>query len=148
VYRLLALASPPASARLTAAEARGFPAVQLFVERADFQLSDADAPNVAEICRKADGLPVAIEFAAAHVAPFRSAASRHTWTSALRRLMSGRPTRSYRAFRDGPSDSCPLYAMHVFWMQGLFGQSAEAVRNALADAQAGGNPVSVGQLDR
>jgi predicted ATPase len=60
MYRLSPLASPRASARLTAAEARGFPAVQLFVERAaanmgDFQLSDADAPIVAEICRKLDG---------------------------------------------------------------------------------------------
>jgi hypothetical protein len=41
-----------------------------FVERAaanmgDFQLSDGDAPTVAEICRKLDGLPVAIEFATA-----------------------------------------------------------------------------------
>jgi predicted ATPase len=36
----------------------------------DFQLSDADAPIVAEICRKLDGLPVAIEFATARVAPF------------------------------------------------------------------------------
>ena len=46
-----------------------------FVERAtanmgDFQLSDGDAPTVAEICRKLDGLPVAIEFATARVAPF------------------------------------------------------------------------------
>jgi hypothetical protein len=39
-------------------------------------------------------------------------------------------------------------ATHVFWVQGLFGQSAEAVRNILADAQAGRNPVSIGPLDR
>ena len=54
VRRLPPLESPPRSARLTAAEALGFPAVQLFVERAvanfdEFALSDADSPIVADI---------------------------------------------------------------------------------------------------
>jgi predicted ATPase/DNA-binding winged helix-turn-helix (wHTH) protein len=68
-YRLGPLSSPQQSAGLTAAEAAAFPAVQLFVERVtaiaeDFALTDATAPLVAEICRKLDGLPLAIEFAA------------------------------------------------------------------------------------
>jgi predicted ATPase/DNA-binding winged helix-turn-helix (wHTH) protein len=72
-YRLGPLSIPQASFELTAAEAVAFPAVQLFVERAteivdDFVLTDANAPAVAEICRRLDGLPLAIEFAAAHVA--------------------------------------------------------------------------------
>src|SRR5216684_5102483 len=68
-YRLAPLGSPQPSSRLTAAEAAAFPAVQLFVERVtaiveDFALTDANAPLVVEICRRLDGLPLAIEFAA------------------------------------------------------------------------------------
>ena len=75
VYRLSPLGIPPKSAGLSAAEALGFPSVQLFVERAMasldlFELSDADAPIVADICRKLDGIPLAIEFAAARVEAF------------------------------------------------------------------------------
>jgi predicted ATPase/DNA-binding winged helix-turn-helix (wHTH) protein len=71
-YRLGPLGSPQASSRLTAAEAAAFPAVQLFVERVtaiveDFALTDANAPLVVEICRRLDGLPLAIEFAAPRV---------------------------------------------------------------------------------
>jgi predicted ATPase/DNA-binding winged helix-turn-helix (wHTH) protein len=71
-YRLTPLAIPKASSTLTAAEAAPFPAVQLFVERVgaiveDFALTDANAPAIAEICRRLDGLPLAIEFAAPRV---------------------------------------------------------------------------------
>jgi predicted ATPase/DNA-binding winged helix-turn-helix (wHTH) protein len=69
VHRLSPLGSPPDDASLTAAQALGFPAVQLFVERAiasgrRFELNDADAPVVAEICRRLDGIALAIELAA------------------------------------------------------------------------------------
>jgi predicted ATPase/DNA-binding winged helix-turn-helix (wHTH) protein len=68
-YRLGPLGSPPASSKLSAAEAAAFPAVQLFVERVtaiveDFALTDENAPLVVKICSGLDGLPLAIEFAA------------------------------------------------------------------------------------
>jgi predicted ATPase len=52
-----------------------YPSVQLFIERAaacldGFQLSDADAPIVVDICRKLGGMPLAIELAAARVDAF------------------------------------------------------------------------------
>jgi predicted ATPase len=66
------LPSPPAGVALTAAEALTYPAVELFVERVSathegFRLSDADAPLVGEICRRLDGVALAIELAAAQV---------------------------------------------------------------------------------
>jgi len=71
-YRLGPLGSPQPSSKLTEADVAVFPAVQLFVERVtatveDFTLTDANAPLVVEICRRLDGLPLAIEFAAPHV---------------------------------------------------------------------------------
>jgi predicted ATPase len=68
-YRLGPLGSPEPSSKRTIAETATFPAVQLFVERVsaiveDFELTDANAPLIIEICRKLDGLPLAIEFAA------------------------------------------------------------------------------------
>jgi len=70
VYRLPSLSLAPAADGLTAAQALAFPAVELFVQQATasldrFELTDADAPIVAEICRRLDGIPLAIELAAA-----------------------------------------------------------------------------------
>jgi predicted ATPase/DNA-binding winged helix-turn-helix (wHTH) protein len=75
VLRLLPLGVPTATMKLTAKEALAFPAIQLFVERVaansdDFKLEDADAPQVAEICRRLDGMALAIELAAASVDTF------------------------------------------------------------------------------
>jgi predicted ATPase len=75
LLRLDPLEFPCASAALSASEALRFPAIQLFVERAHasldtFELDDVDSPVVAEICRRLDGLPLAIELAAAHVDGF------------------------------------------------------------------------------
>jgi predicted ATPase/DNA-binding winged helix-turn-helix (wHTH) protein len=72
VHRLEPLGTPEPSPGLTAADAYAFPAVQLFVERVtaiveDFALTDANASLVVAICRRLDGLPLAIEFAAPRV---------------------------------------------------------------------------------
>jgi predicted ATPase/DNA-binding winged helix-turn-helix (wHTH) protein len=72
VHLLHALDYPPEDAGLTATEALGYPAAQLFVERAAASgygsaLSDIDAPVVARICRRLDGIALAIELAASRV---------------------------------------------------------------------------------
>jgi predicted ATPase len=52
-----------------------YPAVQLFVDRISaidgaFELNDDDAPGVADICRRLDGIPLAIELAAGRFEAF------------------------------------------------------------------------------
>jgi predicted ATPase/DNA-binding winged helix-turn-helix (wHTH) protein len=75
VHLLHALAYPPNCAGLTAAEALTYPAVQLYMQRASAsghrsELSDADAPVVARICQRLDGMALAIELAASHTGSF------------------------------------------------------------------------------
>ena len=74
VYKLAPLTFPPDDPGTTAV-ALTFPAIQLFVERAAasgarLDLSDADAAIVASICRKLDGVALAIELAAGRVAAY------------------------------------------------------------------------------
>jgi predicted ATPase/DNA-binding CsgD family transcriptional regulator len=64
---------PPADSTLAFSSITTSPAVQLFVQRAhaassDLTLSESNAATIAEICRSVDGLPLAIELAAARVA--------------------------------------------------------------------------------
>ena len=75
VLRLPPLDCPPEQPGLTASEVLAYPAARLFVERisargGDFSLSDDEAPIVAEICRKLDGIALAIELAAGRAANF------------------------------------------------------------------------------
>jgi predicted ATPase/DNA-binding winged helix-turn-helix (wHTH) protein len=72
-YRVLPLECPPEGSERTANAALRYPSVQLFVRcvaarAGSVVLSDEEAPLVAEICRKLDGLPLAIELAAGQAA--------------------------------------------------------------------------------
>ena len=75
VVPLSALDFPSDATAVSPGIALGFSAVQLLVERAeansaDFRLTDENTLGVIEICRRLDGLPLAIELAAAWVAFF------------------------------------------------------------------------------
>ena len=68
----LPLPSLPPDGHLSAARLRGNAAVELFVDRAravvgGFELTDGNAESVARICHRIDGLPLAVELAAARV---------------------------------------------------------------------------------
>ncbi len=74
-YRMPSLAIPSAqeSAGLRAYNATFYGSIALFVARAEaansrFVFTDDDAPIVADICRRLDGIPLALELAAARVA--------------------------------------------------------------------------------
>jgi predicted ATPase/DNA-binding winged helix-turn-helix (wHTH) protein len=72
-YRVLPLDFPADGLDQTANAALQYSAVQLFVRRmaaraGHVELTNEDAPYVAEMCRKLDGIPLAIELAAGQVA--------------------------------------------------------------------------------
>lgn len=69
IYRIPALDVPPSGARLTPQDALAFDAVHLFVDRAklvdpSFELLASNVDAVSRICRRLDGIPLAIELAA------------------------------------------------------------------------------------
>ena len=72
VYLVPPLPLPEALAHPRAADVRESGSIELFVERAratrsDFHLTDENASAIAAICRRLDGLPLAIELAAARI---------------------------------------------------------------------------------
>ncbi|WP_417360663.1 ATP-binding protein [Gallaecimonas pentaromativorans] len=72
VMHLGPLPYPVASDVLTAQEAQGYAAVRLFVYRCqsrlpDFVLNDDNVADICTICRRLDGLPLALELAAVHI---------------------------------------------------------------------------------
>lgn len=72
IHRVPSLTIPARGAALSAEEASQFGAVAVFVDRARrgdsrFTMTDDDVPTVIEICHHLDGIPLAIELAAARV---------------------------------------------------------------------------------
>lgn len=128
IYRLDALAYPPDDSGLTADDAREFPAIQLFVERAiasgaHLDLSDADASIIADICRKLDGVALAIELAARRV---ESHGLQQTAT-----LLDERLTRLWQGSRTAPPRQKTLQAT-LDWSYGLLSDVERSVLRRLA----------------
>src|SRR3982075_2227284 len=101
VHRIHALAFPPDDAPLTAASALTFPAVQLVAERAaadgsGFELNDAEAPIVGKVCRRLDGIALALELAAGRVGVYGIKGIASLLDSPCRLLWRGRRTASSR----------------------------------------------------
>jgi predicted ATPase/DNA-binding winged helix-turn-helix (wHTH) protein len=75
LHRLQPLSSPPQRDHWTSAEVMRYAAVELFIERATamvdtFELTDKDAPLVADLCARLGGNALAIELVASRIEPF------------------------------------------------------------------------------
>lgn len=97
VYRLDPLAVPPAEAGSAVEDALAFAALRLFVERAtasanDFVLSPENLAATIRICRHLDGMPLAIELAAARVGSLGIQALASRLDDVFRLLRRGRRT--------------------------------------------------------
>jgi predicted ATPase/DNA-binding winged helix-turn-helix (wHTH) protein len=130
VHHLSPLDAPPESSNLSAEKVRGYPAVELFEERAAFalggyQINDTDAPYVAEICRRLDGIALAIELAAGRLAGFGAQGLASSLEDCFSILTHGRRTalprhQTLRAALDwsyrllSPEDQAALRCLSVF----------------------------------
>ncbi len=97
------LAFPDLSHRTTMDLLTRNPSVELFSQRAlsvksDFSITDENAQSVAEICARLDGLPLAIELAAARIKLFPPKAL-------LKRLIEAGGQSSLRILTHGPRDA-------------------------------------------
>jgi predicted ATPase/transcriptional regulator with XRE-family HTH domain len=149
VFAVPPLALPDAPAELTPEAALQSEAVQLFVQRAQaarpgFVLNEITAPDVAGICKRLDGLPLAIELAAARIRIL----SPNVLLARLERRMSlltggarDAPQRQ-QTLRDtivwshdllGPAEQTLFHRLSVF-AGGCTFEAAEAVANAAGDA--------------
>jgi predicted ATPase/class 3 adenylate cyclase len=100
-FEVLPLAVPDPKQLPDLAQLSQYEAVALFIERAqaakaDFSISNENAPTVAEICYRLDGLPLAIELAAARIRMFPPQALLRRLGRRLRLLTGGARDREAR----------------------------------------------------
>ncbi len=110
-----------------ASRVAGFSAIDLFVERAragasNFQLGDSNGADVTEICRRAAGIPLALEITAARLPMFGPAQLRQRLDEALRKTI---PV--------GDPDTCRRTLRKVMeWSHGLLDHAERQVFRRLA----------------
>lgn len=119
-YKLEPLATP-AAGRRTVAELATVDSVRLFVARAravqrDFDLTEANAEAVARICAAVEGIPLAIEYAAARIALLPPAALAERLTAHVNWLST--------TLRDAPPRQISLAAA-LRWSHELLPASAQ-----------------------
>ena len=132
------LAVPAEDARPTAASLAGCESVRLFAERAaaavpGFAVDDDNAPAIAQIARRLDGLPLAVELAAARVKLLPPEAILPRLEHSLRLLTGGR--------RDLPDRQQTLRAT-IAWSYDLLTEGARRLL-AVCSVFAGGASLEV-----
>ena len=149
VHLLSSLDCPPEDASPNAAEALRYPAAQLFMERAAASgygaaLSDIDAPIVARICCRLDGIALAIVLAAGRVGTFGIRGTAELLDSRFSLLRHGR--------RNTPPRHETLNAM-IDWSYGLLSEREKLVLCRLSvfvgdfTLQAAGSVASETEID-
>src|SRR5260221_1677581 len=128
VFELDGLECPMEAGSLSALDALQYPSVQLLVDRvravrSDFELTDADAPTAVGICRRLDGIPLAIELAACRVDIFGLG---RTAT-----LLDERLNLSWVGRRTAPSRHQTLNAT-LEWSYDLLGEAEKRVLSRLS----------------
>jgi predicted ATPase/DNA-binding CsgD family transcriptional regulator len=130
IWRVPPLSVPTWDRRqvVTAESIGDVPAVRLFVDRAQrarrgFTLTDADAHSVAAICHRLDGLPLAIELAAARVGTMSAAHIAEQLDDRFR-LLSGGPRTA--------ADRQQTMLASVEWSESLLDQAEQLVLRRLA----------------
>ncbi|WP_256806180.1 winged helix-turn-helix domain-containing protein [Bradyrhizobium sp. Bra64] len=127
VYRLEPLACPP-DGELSAEVVKTFPATQLFLDRAlasgaQLDFSDAEAATVAEMCRKLDGVALAIELTARRIEAYGV----HQTAA----LLDQRLTLSWSGLRGAPARQKTLQAT-LDWSYRLLSEVERVVLRRLA----------------
>ena len=148
-----ALALPTGGNGRSLDEVRAMPAVALFVQRAravraDFALTAENAPTIVEICTRLEGLPLAIELAAARIKVLSPPALLARLTNTLQVLTGGPrdlPARQ-RTMRDAvawshdlltPAEQTLFRRLAVF-AGGWSPEAAEFVSGGVGDGSRGG----------
>lgn len=155
VHNLPPLTVPPPGAVTTAAEAMTYPAVQMFVDRASaalggYSLSDADAPRVADICRRLDGIALAIELATGRLNALGVAQLAEALEDCFNVLTRGRRTalprhQTLRAALDWSYRILPVDEQKVWRALSVF-NGGFTLASALAVASEDGGPSSTDRL--
>jgi predicted ATPase/DNA-binding CsgD family transcriptional regulator len=135
-YNLLPLALPDATARSDHNTLARYPATALFLERARavetrFSIDERNASTVAEICRRLDGLPLAIELAAAWIGV--------VGLDAILSRLSGHHALPLGGPRDAPERQRTLVDA-IAWSYDLLNETERSVFRALG-AFAGETPL-------
>lgn len=150
IWRVPSLALPDPRRNLPLSELLAYPAVQLFVERArasqpSLTLTPADAEVVVAICARLDGLPLAVELAAARVRTLGLAQILERLDDSFRLLIGGSRTaprrqQTLRATLDWSTDLLSLAERVVFHRLSVFsgGFTLEAAEHVCA-----GGPVDL-----
>lgn len=130
VHFLMPLEGPPEDAP-TALQALASPAVQLFMERAassghGTELSDSEAPIVASVCRRLDGIALAIELVASRVGAYGIEGTANLLDHGAELLLQGRRGtfprhQTLHAMLDWSFNLLPAYEQAVLRTLSIFG---------------------------